>query len=353
MTGHRLPFVPLLAGLVAAAAIAAPGGDPPPPRPAPVPAPAPRPVDPLSKGPNQLFFCWGDAFYRCDPDGGNGRVVSHPACHDPHPNACSLSPDGTKVVYVLNIDNRDGRTFKLLVFAADGSGPATDLGDGRVTLGFCWSGDGMKIAVLSADPNGKTPATADIRHEVVDVATGRRTRLDLPRDHILSDWSRDGQRFLTAQFIDAKGDAPADVRLWVMNRDGTPHREIRPPAKMQPDAGRFSPDGRRVLYGASPHTDREHPSALLVCDLASGNSTPVAGVPPGGDVCGCCWSPDGRRIAYTWGARRVEPKPGALDPEQKIESHMIVCDPDGRNRTVVATERSAARNWSFGVIDWR
>ncbi|HEX4608287.1 MAG TPA: hypothetical protein VH092_08785, partial [Urbifossiella sp.] len=326
-------------GLVAAAAFATPGGDTPP-RPAPAPAPAPRLVDPFPKGPNQLFFYWGDRFYRCDPDGRNGRVVSHPACHDLHSHSCSLSPDGTKVAYVLNIDNRDNEVYKLFVLAADGWGPAIDLGDGRATLAFCWSGDGAAVVVMSDDPNVEPNGKADIRHEVIDVATGRRTRLAIPPDHYLIDWSRDGERFLTAQ-LDAKDDTLTDICLLVMNRNGKLYREIRRPAKMQPGGvGRLSPDGQRVLYDAYSKTDRDRSTVLLVCDLASGDSTPVAGIPPGGDVSRCCWSPDGRRIAYTWGARQVK------------ERHVIVCDPDGRNRAVVATERSA-RNGSFGAIDWR
>ncbi len=346
MTASRLSIAPVLAALAAAAALAAPQPKPPLP-----PAPAPRAVAQPVAGPNKLFFCQGDHFYLCDPDGRNSRVVTHPDCRDPHPDSCALSPDGKTVAYVLN-DNRNRREFKLLVFAADGTGPATDLGNGRVILDFLWAGDGTRLAVTTANPKAETEADADIRHETVDVATGRRTRLPIPAGHHLTDWSRDGERFLTAQFTSGP-DGPEAVRTWILDRHGKTVREVVAPAKMEAGGGQFSPDGRRVLYDVHRPGAAGLPNTLMVLDLATGTSTPVEGIRPGGHLAGCCWSPDGRRIAYTWQSNRVEPKPGHLDPNQKIELRAVVCDPDGRNATEIASNRSTAGNWSFGAINWR
>jgi len=349
MDVRRLSLVPLLAGLVAVAAFAAPGA--PAPQPPPV-APAPRAAVAPAAGPNKLFFCQGDDFYLCDPDGRNGRVVSHPDCRDPHPNACSLSPNGKTVLYAFDAGARGKTVQKLLVFAANGTGPATDLGGGRATLGFCWSGDGTRLVVTSADMDATSVATADIRHEVVEVATGRRTRLPIPADYPVTDWSRDGERFVACQLVEPKGGVPT-CRTWVLDHLGKVVCEIEAPERMRVAGGRFSSDGRRVLCGAVRSGDLRDTGVMFVFDVAAGTSTPVAGVPPGGTVAGYCWSPDGRRIAYTWQSDRVEPKPGHLDADQKIELRAIVCDPDGRNATVVASDRSTAGNWSFGAIDWR
>ncbi len=348
MTLRRLSVVPALTALVAVAALAAqqPNATPP-------VAPAPRVVAPHVAGPNKLFFCAGDDFYLCDPDGRNGRVVSHPDCPDPHPDAFSLSPDGKTVVYAMNSGNPGARVQKLLVFAADGTGPAKDIGDGRATMGYHWSGDGTRIAVMSADADAKDPATATIRHEVVEVATGRRTRLPVPTDHYVSDWSGDGERFVTTQFVAAREGSGETCRTWLLDRAGKVVREITAPGKLMAGGGRLSPDGRRVLCGAHRPDDPHDTGVMFVFDLTTATATPVVGVAPGGHVAGCCWSPDGRRIAYTWQSNRIEPKPGHLDTNQKIELRAIVCDPDGRNATVVATDRSTAGNWSFGSIDWR
>ncbi|QDU23411.1 sigma-70 family RNA polymerase sigma factor [Urbifossiella limnaea] len=350
MDVRRLSLVPLLAGLAAVAALAIPGASAPPPPTAPAPRAAAAPA--AAAGPNKLFFCHGDDFYLCDPDGRNGRVVSHPECPDPHPDAFSLSPDGKTVVYAMNKGNPGARVQRLLLFAADGTGPATDIGDGRATMGYRWSGDGTRIAVMSGDDEAKDAATANIRHEVVDVATGRRTRLPVPRDHYVTDWSRDGERFVTCQ-IGVLTDGRETCRTWLLDRHGKTVREIGAPEKLMAAGGRLSPDGRRVLCSALRPDDDRDTGLLYVFDLATGSTTPVVGVPPGGHLGGCCWSPDGRRIAYTWQSNRVEPKPGHLDPNQKIELRAIVCDPDGRNATVVASDRSTAGNWSFGSIDWR
>ncbi|MBN9522271.1 sigma-70 family RNA polymerase sigma factor [bacterium] len=356
MDVSRLSIAPVLAALAAAAALAAPQPESPSP---PVPMPravVPRPVAPRAAapvaGPNKLFFCQGDHFYLCDPDGRNSRVVTHPDCRDPHPTSCALSPDGKTVAYARNTDDRHRREFKLLVFAADGTGPATDLGDGRAILDFLWAGDGTRLAVTTADPKAEALATAELRHEAVDVATGRRTRLPIPAGHHLTDWSRDGKRFLTAQFTYGPN-GPEAVRTWILDRHGKTVREIVAPAKMEAGGGRFSPDGRRVLYDVHRPGAAGLPDTLMVLDLVTGTSTPVAGIPPGGHLAGCCWSPDGRRVAYTWQSNRVESKPGHLDPNQKIELRAIVCDPDGRNATEIASNRSTAANWSFGTIDWR
>ena len=50
---------------------------------------------------------------------------------------------------------------------------------------------------------------------------------------------------------------------------------------------------------------------LAVLDIATGTSVPVAGLSLNGDTDTYCWSPDGKKIAYTW--REIpEVKPGAL-----------------------------------------
>ncbi|MFO0798130.1 MAG: sigma-70 family RNA polymerase sigma factor [Gemmataceae bacterium] len=339
MDVRRLSLVPLLAGLAAVAALAVPGASAPQPPAEPPPRLAPVPTT----GPNQLFFCWGDALYRCDPDGRNGRPVRHPACPKPHPDWWSASPDGTKVAFVPDPPDRRGRGFRLMVFATDGTGPATDLGDGLSAPDFLWAGDGAGLYVTTAEKG----------HTIIDVATGRRTPLPLRPDYSVSDWSRDGARFLASRVVTERWDDLGSPRLFVLARDGSPLREVRPPADSEADGGRLSPDGRRVLYGSRPRPGTAGRGELMVFDLASGRSTPVAGVAPGGRVYGACWSPDGRRIAYTWHPDQGEPKPGNFDPNEKIECRVVVCDADGRNSTVVVTNRSTAGTWSLGSIDWR
>jgi Tol biopolymer transport system component len=67
-------------------------------------------------------------------------------------------------------------------------------------------------------------------------------------------------------------------------------------------------------------------------------------------VGGYCWSPDGKQIAYVWRRDRE-------NETQAWEFFLMVMDADGRNSTVVLSEKSSRRtnDWynPFGCPDWR
>jgi Tol biopolymer transport system component len=88
---------------------------------------------------------------------------------------------------------------------------------------------------------------------------------------------------------------------------------------------------------------------LAVLDTAAGKVTPVADVPNNGEVWSQCWSPDGKRIAYAW-SEVLKGKPvDVLD--QEIESQVVVCEPDGKNAKVIASEKG--RLVTISGMDWR
>ncbi|MBN9522272.1 sigma-70 family RNA polymerase sigma factor [bacterium] len=132
--------------------------------------------------------------------------------------------------------------------------------------------------------------------------------------------------------------------LWLMNRDGTAGRRLAG-EKHSPDYGRFSPDGRAVLAwtrGTGPGGKR----TLVVIRLATGEVTPVAGTDRA--VLLFCWSPDGRRVAYTWVGR---PSP---DSAAEVDDRLTVCDPDGGNaRTILSARRRVGTNVALHGVDWR
>ena len=87
-------------------------------------------------------------------------------------------------------------------------------------------------------------------------------------------------------------------------------RKCLTPETIAAECGRLSPDGKRMLFsrivfGAD---GKSYPGVreLTVMDLGTGKMTKVDGVPARGrikaNMCNvaCCWSPDGKRIAYVW-----------------------------------------------------
>ena len=115
----------------------------------------------------------------------------------------------------------------------------------------------------------------------------------------------------------------------------------------------LSPDGKRVLYqvmvakeetpaekkarqeagGRAPDPTR----VLTVFDVTTGKAAPVADVPLNADIQGYCWSPDAKRIAYTW--REVHAGKPEDNRDKETESHLVVCDSDGKNQKTIATEK--------------
>src|SRR5262249_32121937 len=155
-----------------------------------------------------------------------------------------------------------------------------------------------------------------------------------PDNHWVRDWSSDGKHFLTTAFELKK--MPPTVRLYLMNRDGSEIRALTDGS--QPEfTGRFSPDGRKVLHLAPDpeRKGREHHAqfGLYVLDIQKRKSMRVEQQPLNGEFMGCCWSPDGKRIAYAW--RQVHEKEA---PNQETESSLVIADADGKNPVTIATE---------------
>jgi len=100
-------------------------------------------------------------------------------------------------------------------------------------------------------------------------------------------WSPDG-----AQVLFNAGPSDADMDLYLMNADGSDVRQLTS-GPWADTCGRWSPDGRRIVYTAI----LADTSRLMTLDLESGASEPTLG--PGLDGVCADWSPDGRSIAFS------------------------------------------------------
>jgi RNA polymerase sigma factor (sigma-70 family) len=299
-------------------------------------------------GPNRLLFYRQGHLTLIGPDGKDVKRISED--RDKFmPGSARLSSDGKRVAFLVQVERnsppyRNPRR-KLYVRGLGEPEPGTDLGIEAQSL--CWSPDGKQLA-LTDNVRGAEPKEDTFVTWVVDLKTQEKTAVKLPDDQFVTDWSRDGNYFLTTAF-DPKGET---CRLHLVSRDGSKDRVLEAAGKMAED-GRLSPDGRKVLYVAlDPERkgkDIAEKCGLFVLDLRGGKPARVQEQPLNGTIMGFCWSPDGKRIAHAWRFDQGPPVEG-----QMTESVLIVSDADGNNPVTIATEQGG----STGLItianpDWR
>jgi RNA polymerase sigma factor (sigma-70 family) len=324
---------------VAAPAVAARGAG--------APAQAPRPAQRPVRG--KLLFYRQGHLTLIGPDGKDEQRVSKDRGKF-MPGAARLSPDGKRVAFLVQVREdpppKGDPRRKVYVRGLGEPEPGTDLGEAQA---LSWSPDGKQLVVTDMI-RGDEPKDTKYVSWVVDVKTGERTAVNLPDNHIVTDWSRDGKYFLTTAVSEKT------VTLHLVSRDGSRDRVLKA-AGTEAESGRLSPDGAKVLYTA---TDPEREGqkldgrvvdrdGLFVLDLRRGKVTRVQGQPLNGSAMGYCWSPDGKRIAHAW---RMDQGPQV--PGQMTESHLIVSDADGGNSVTIVSERGEFTGLiTLAEPDWR
>jgi RNA polymerase sigma factor (sigma-70 family) len=334
----------------------------------PVPAPAQAEPKPLPKGPNKLLVIRSGNLVLIDPNGKNEKKLTTDDTN--RPLIAILSPDGKSYAILVQgvvppnvVGTPPGKRIPTTIYVRnlDEKEPGTDLGVQCQT--FMWSPDGSELVCTEfEDGQNKVPET---KHFLVNVKTKKKTDLKLPTDHIVTDWTHDGKYFVTMGVNNDEEDPLA--RLYLMNRDGTEHKALTGEKELAL-YGRISPDGKQVLV-LRGEFEKETPAekkarqdagkprpepkqVLSLLNITTGKMTPVADVPLNAEIQGYCWSPDSKKIAYAW--REIhEGKPEDL-VSKETESHLIVCDPDGKNQKTILSEKGAGQ-WhvTLSGLDWR
>jgi RNA polymerase sigma factor (sigma-70 family) len=312
---------------------------------------------PSPKGPNKILFT---RVFRhtvvdrhlvlIDPDGKNEEAL--PSSDGKYqPDDAWFSPDGLRLAVIgMDYDNQTQKSsYPLYLRKTDDKDTVTDLGvECRVVV---WSADGTQLACTDyPDVWEKGPVYT---HFLIDVKTKEKTILKLPNDHIITDWSRDGKYFLTTSMEIAEDSAA--IRLHLMNRDGTEHKSLTDKTQLS-GMGRFSPDGKRVLFGTVPYPKKDQKidyekATLAVLDIATGKTTKLEDIPRNADVRNLCWSPDGKQIAFLW-CERHEGTPEEIN-EKDTTTAVVVCDPDGKNQKTIATAKGKGLLQTISGLDWR
>lgn len=213
------------------------------------------------------------------------------------PSGPVLSPDGTRIVYVLRTldTGADRNVDQLWLVAADGGTPRR-LTAGPQDSAPVWSPDGSRLAFLRAG-----------QVTVLDLGGGDPEQLtDLPLGAGAPRWSPDGHRLAFAAPVDPRGETPGP-----MVSDGLDYQAdgagLHGPVRHQLHVLDTTTGGVRVL------TDGRHSAG-----------------PP-------AWSPDGTTLAFV----RLDGADADLRPRTPV--HLLaVDDPHGRPRAVALTEGVAA-----------
>lgn len=285
------------------------------------------------------------------PDGKEDFWLTKNLKNEERPKHCGMvvvSPDGRLIAYGITPKEEYGKPIpkdEIFLKAADDQKPGESLKvQGNC---WCWSPDGRSLVVTAVEGTG-------VSHQIIDIKTKRTNPLqlpelkapenaDLPVGHLVTDWSKDGKWFLTT--VMAKGQAEAE--LYLVKSDGAEAKSLG-----KGFCGKLSPDGRTALCldltwkgekGEDPET------YLVLIDVKTGKRKRVSQETNGQFVGGCCWSPDGRKIAYVWRRDRD-------NENQAWETFLMVMDADGQNSTVVLSEKSSLTDhWynPFGSPDWR
>jgi Tol biopolymer transport system component len=186
--------------------------------------------------------------------------------------------------------------------------------------------------------------------EVVDIKTKKAKPLHLPEvkaaenaegpvGHVITDWSKDRKWLLTTMYRD--GCNKCDV--YRVKRDGTEAKRIGTGLQ-----GKFSPDGKKVLYLGWKDDETFDKGQLFVADMEGGNPQRVSQESNGKLTGGFCWSPDGTKIAYVWQRDRDA-------DSQEWETFLMVMDADGKNSTVVLSEKLTSTDNYVPLLnpEWR
>lgn len=254
-----------------------------------------------------------------------------------------VSPDGRQLAYLdfawaidrrqPNLANDSPIKGKLVVH--DWNKRATtaswDIGPMEFSI-WCWSGDGMKLAASFRDDQVEDRFV--FKHKDFDLQTKKIKPLSIPQDHFVTDWSPDGEQFLTTSFgAGAKPAEKRNARVSLVSKNGREIRRLSRPG-VSSLLGRFAPDGKNVLFVTNKSEDGT--GQVFVTDI-HGKPPHAVSREIDGCVTGACWSPDGKRIAYAWS--KVPPKLQAnVEPEQ-VEVFLMQVDADGTGSKVLLSEK--------------
>ena len=258
--------------------------------------------------------------YVINPDGTDPVNLTNNSWHDGPFNEAvgrpAWSPDGQKIAFVSNRDDRDGDIF---VMNADGSDQINlTIDNAEIDFFPDWSPDGTRIAFSSfRGGNGDV--------YVMDANGGNLIRLtDDPEFDGWPAWSPDGSRIAFTSRRDGTHE------IYMMNADGSNQVNLTNDSERRDWDADWSPDGTKIVWESSNLNFED--LDVYVMNADGSNVVNLTNSPDTFDAWPD-WSPDGRKIAFT--------------SDRDGNNDVYVMDADGDN-PINVTNNPAPDSWS----DW-
>jgi Tol biopolymer transport system component len=264
----------------------------------------------------------------------------------------SLRENDNLVNQVIAVDPQSGKWTKI----ADGGGRVRVAPDGQTLLmgraegiwncdtqggnnpgqisdkGYAavWSPDGKQIIVAGGKQDqGKW----HVENWLMNADGTGPTRLVIPEEDHVHDWSPDGKWLVTVSDrdrirINRTSFINYGYQLYLMKPDGSAQRRLtKDGVNLQP---RFSPDGKQILYSYT-RPDRVEGGWWLL-DVDGGNPREVfrrEGL-TGSDT--ACWSPDGKHLALILFDWSLDEQGRRVLNSDAANFRIEIVDADGKNR---------------------
>ncbi len=323
------------------------------------PAPVAKPA-----GPGTLLVCREGAVWVLAPDGKKVSELSLPEKNRLIGHA-TLSPDGTQAAFVVTEPVRPPMagdadkpwTFKVIVRKLDKPDTGKEWEMTGMKIELHWTADGKKLLTSLAT----THEPGDSETVLLNPETGKTEKFDLPAGSWILDCGRDGKTILV-QTYDAKAKKSTLGVFKPGDKDIATLCELRHRGHLVTMA-RLSPDGKTVLFiDADPEQKDAHKWGMsrrvYVVDLATKKRELLTDFPDNGQATGIAWSPDGKRIAYSWQPLDEEllkkDRISGSDAQKETEGFLMIADANGKNAKTIASDKGPfSINRVLGPIDWR
>ena len=281
------------------------------------PKPAPKPARP-----RRLLVWKGERFVFVTPDGKEAYrlpgQVDKLMLNEP-----VVSPDGMRVAFTVidepKLDERGLRRTKVFVRDLSGKGPGKTFAVNALNL--FWSPDSKGLYVVWGQ-RGKEPKDVTLRLSLIDLATEETKPIEMsPSNHPFA-ITPDGKSFVVNAYDHTV--RPRTTHLALLPLGGTEVTRLTQIHTKEPEA-RVSPDGTKILFQDSEPGDRPGgievtAHRLFVYDLTAKTRTKPAEIPPNAAIMGFCWSPDSKKVAYTWRQSQPgEPRPHFADSKNELK----------------------------------